>query len=223
MNQAKIGRFIAELRKEQGWTQMQLGERLGVSNKTISRWENGNYMPDLAVLPELAELLAVSVNELIAGQRFVEADYKRGADEQLLQTMQLLAEVRSINNSRWLSNGMEFMGMIIVLALLSRLFLGINMDMAYMPMSNSPLRWFLLVGLVICIGSILLLKDNKLHRGLSNGAGVMLLGLCWYGSADMVLMLLVFSLLFLAVGLLADKTYHKAIDRLLDNTKDVKI
>lgn len=223
MNQAKIGRFIAELRKEQGWTQMQLGERLGVSNKTISRWENGNYMPDLAVLPELAELLAVSVNELIAGQRFVEADYKRGADEQLLQTMQLLAEVRSINNSRWLSNGMEFMGMIIVLALLSRLFLGINMDMAYMPMSNSPLRWFLLFGLVICIGSILLLKDNKLHRGLSNGAGVMLLGLCWYGSADMVLMLLVFSLLFLAVGLLADKTYHKAIDRLLDNTKDVKI
>lgn len=223
MNQAKIGRFIAELRKEQGWTQMQLGERLGVSNKTISRWENGNYMPDLAVLPELAELLAVSVNELIAGQRFVEADYKRGADAQLLQTMQLLAEVRSINNSRWLSNGMEFMGMIIVLALLSRLFLGINMDMAYMPMSNSPLRWFLLVGLVICIGSILLMKDNKLHRGLSNGAGVMLLGLCWYGSADMVLMLLVFSLLFLAVGLLADKTYHKAIDRLLDNTKDVKI
>lgn len=223
MNQAKIGRFIAELRKEQGWTQMQLGERLGVSNKTISRWENGNYMPDLAVLPELAELLAVSVNELIAGQRFVEADYKRGADAQLLQTMQLLAEVRSINNSRWLSNGMEFMGMIIVLALLSRLFLGINMDMAYMPMSNSPLRWFLLVGLVICIGSILLLKDNKVHRGLSNGAGVMLLGLCWYGSADMVLMLLVFSLLFLAVGLLADKTYHKAIDRLLDNTKDVKI
>lgn len=223
MNQAKIGRFIAELRKEQGWTQMQLGERLGVSNKTISRWENGNYMPDLAVLPELAELLAVSVNELIAGQRFVEADYKRDADKQLLQTMQLLAEVRSINNSRWLSNGMEFMGMIIVLALLSRLFLGINMDMAYMPMSNSPLRWFLLVGLVICIGSILLLKDNKLHRGLSDGAGVMLLGLCWYGSADMVLMLLVFSLLFLAVGLLADKTYHKAIDRLLDNTKDVKI
>ena len=223
MNQAKIGRFIAELRKEQGWTQMQLGERLGVSNKTISRWENGNYMPDLAVLPELAELLAVSVNELIAGQRFVVADYKRDADKQLLQTMQLLAEVRSINNSRWLSNGMEFMGMIIVLALLSRLFLGINMDMAYMPMSNSPLRWFLLVGLVICIGSILLLKDNKLHRGLSDGAGVMLLGLCWYGSADMVLMLLVFSLLFLAVGLLADKTYHKAIDRLLDNTKDVKI
>ena len=47
MNQIKIGKFIAALRKEKGMTQEQLGEKLGVTNKTVSRWENGNYMPDV--------------------------------------------------------------------------------------------------------------------------------------------------------------------------------
>ena len=50
MDQIKIGRFIAALRKESGLTQEQLGEKLGVTNKTISRWENGNYMPDVEML-----------------------------------------------------------------------------------------------------------------------------------------------------------------------------
>lgn len=50
MDQAKVGKFIAQLRKEQGLTQEALGERLGVTNKTVSRWENGNYMPDIELL-----------------------------------------------------------------------------------------------------------------------------------------------------------------------------
>ena len=68
MNQENIGSFIASLRKEKGMTQEQLAERLGVNNRSISRWENGNSMPDYAVLPLLAKELGVSVAELVEGK-----------------------------------------------------------------------------------------------------------------------------------------------------------
>lgn len=69
MDQKRIGQFIAQLRQEKGLTQAQLGQRLGVTNKTVSRWENGNYMPDVSLLTPLARELGAGVNELLAGQR----------------------------------------------------------------------------------------------------------------------------------------------------------
>lgn len=72
MDQIRIGTFLAELRREKGLTQEQLGEKLGVTNKTVSRWENGNYMPDLSMLQTLAETLGVSVSELLLGERVPE-------------------------------------------------------------------------------------------------------------------------------------------------------
>lgn len=62
MDQAKTGAFITQLRKEAGWTQAQLGDRVGVTNKTVSRWENGNYMPDLDTCLQLSELFGIPVN-----------------------------------------------------------------------------------------------------------------------------------------------------------------
>lgn len=84
MDQAKVGKFIASLRKEKGLTQEGLGQRLGVSNKTVSRWENGNYMPDIELLVPLGEILGVSVNELLAGERLDDAAFRRQADENLV-------------------------------------------------------------------------------------------------------------------------------------------
>ena len=69
MNQEKIGNFIAAMRKEKGLTQAQLAERLGVINKTVSRWETGKNMPDYAVLKDLTRELGITVNELIRGER----------------------------------------------------------------------------------------------------------------------------------------------------------
>ena len=69
MDQEKVGKFIGSLRRERGMTQEELGERLGVTNKTVSRWETGKYMPDVDKLLELAGLLGVSVNELLSGER----------------------------------------------------------------------------------------------------------------------------------------------------------
>ena len=69
MDQIKTGKFIAALRKEKHLTQDELGRRLGVSNKTVSRWENGNYMPDIETLRLLGKEFSVSIEELLDGER----------------------------------------------------------------------------------------------------------------------------------------------------------
>ncbi len=74
MNQQEIGGFISELRREKKLTQEQLAERLGVNNRTVSRWENGHCMPDLSLLSLIAEELGVTVSELLNGRRMTEQD-----------------------------------------------------------------------------------------------------------------------------------------------------
>ncbi len=69
MDTKKTGGFIAKLRHDKGLTQQALGERLLVSAKTVSRWENGNYMPPIDVLPAMSEIFGVSIDEIIAGER----------------------------------------------------------------------------------------------------------------------------------------------------------
>lgn len=73
MNQEKIGAFLREVRKERGLTQGQLAEALGVSQKSISRWENGKTMPDYSLLPSICEVLGINVAELLAAER-IEGD-----------------------------------------------------------------------------------------------------------------------------------------------------
>lgn len=87
MDQKRIGAFIAQLRKEKAWTQAQLGEKMGVTNKTISRWENGNYLPDLSLLQSLCTLLEVNVNELLCGQRLAGDDFRQKADHMLVSSL----------------------------------------------------------------------------------------------------------------------------------------
>lgn len=81
MDTIKIGNFLAELRKEQELTQEALGEKLGVTNKTVSRWENGNYLPPVEMLQELSKLYAVSINEILCGERLEKEDYQAKAEE----------------------------------------------------------------------------------------------------------------------------------------------
>ena len=69
MDQAKIGSFLKELRKEKNLTQEQLAEEFNVASRTVSRWENGNNMPDLSILVELADFYDVDICEIIDGER----------------------------------------------------------------------------------------------------------------------------------------------------------
>ncbi len=79
MNQIKIGRFIAECRKKANLTQMQLAEKLGITDKAISKWERGVAMPDTSIMLELCDILCISVNELLSGE-MIDMEQK---DEQL--------------------------------------------------------------------------------------------------------------------------------------------
>ena len=106
MDQIKMGKFIAALRKEKGLTQEKLGERLGVTNKTVSRWENGNYMPDVEMLSLLSEEFSVSINELISGERLAAEDFKKAADSNLVTALSsstfTLKEQIALFKKKWL-------------------------------------------------------------------------------------------------------------------------
>lgn len=84
MDQMKIGRFIAEERKNKKYTQRQLADVLGISDKTISKWETGNGFPEISLLLPLCEELEISVNELLSGERLSEKDYKQKAEENMV-------------------------------------------------------------------------------------------------------------------------------------------
>ena len=84
IDQIKIGAFLRELRKEKGLTQETLAEKFGVSSRSVSRWENGNTIPDLSILIELADYYAVDVREIIDGERKSETMEKE-AKETLLK------------------------------------------------------------------------------------------------------------------------------------------
>ena len=81
MDMQKIGAFLSELRKEKNLTQNELGEKIGVTNKTVSRWENGNYLPPVEMLQILSEFYDVSINEILNGERINDRDYKNVSEE----------------------------------------------------------------------------------------------------------------------------------------------
>lgn len=84
MDQIKTGKFIASLRKRHSLTQEALGEKLSVTNKTVSRWENGNYMPDIEMLQLISKEFDISINELLAGECLSDEEFRRKADENVV-------------------------------------------------------------------------------------------------------------------------------------------
>ena len=88
MDQVKIGKFIADLRKEKEMTQKELAETIGVSDKTISKWECGNGMPEMSMLMPLCQALQINVNELLSGERLSADSYSRKAEENIINLMQ---------------------------------------------------------------------------------------------------------------------------------------
>ena len=84
MDQVIVGKFIAKERKHKGYTQRQLSELLGISDKTISKWERGNGFPEVSLLLPLCRELDITVNELLAGERVSEEDYRKKAEENMV-------------------------------------------------------------------------------------------------------------------------------------------
>ena len=98
MNQESTGRFIAQLRKEKNLTQKELADKLGISDKTVSKWETGNGMPDVSLLQPLCKELSVNLNELLSGERLSEESYSGKAEENMMNLAKDAQEGR--NNKR---------------------------------------------------------------------------------------------------------------------------
>ena len=100
MDQLKIGKFIADCRKRKNLTQMQLAEKLGITDKAVSKWERGVAMPDTSIMLELCDILSISVNELLSGERInMENDNQK--TEQLL--LDMAKELEKKNKAIWSS------------------------------------------------------------------------------------------------------------------------
>lgn len=94
MDQNKTGKFIAGERKRKALTQKQLAEALGISDKTISKWERGGGFPEVSLLLPLCRELDITVNELLAGERVAEEDYKKKAEENMMNLVKEAQESR---------------------------------------------------------------------------------------------------------------------------------
>ncbi len=113
MNQMKIGRFIAACRKEKNLTQMQLAEKLGITDKAISKWERGIAMPDTSIMLALCDILGISVNELLSGEK-INMENNDQKNEQLLLDManELQRKNKTIWTSMWAIMGVSMTALV---------------------------------------------------------------------------------------------------------------
>ena len=88
MNQEAIGKFISTCRKDKGLTQMQLAEKLNITNRAVSKWETGKSCPDVSIMLKLCDILEITVNELLSGERISMENYQIKAEENLIELQQ---------------------------------------------------------------------------------------------------------------------------------------
>ena len=106
MNQEKIGRFIANCRKQRKMTQSELGEKLGVTEKSVSNWENGRNMPDLSLFKPLCNELNITLNDLLSGEKVTEKEYREKFEENIINTIDY--------TNKKLENRNNFIGLILI-------------------------------------------------------------------------------------------------------------
>ena len=120
MNQIKIGRFIAECRKKANLTQMQLAEKLDITDKAVSKWERGITMPDTSIMLELCEILGISVNELLSGEKINMENINQKNEQLLLEiTNELEKKNKTIWNAMWTIMAVSIIGLIGGLAIVA--------------------------------------------------------------------------------------------------------
>ena len=152
MDQIKIGKFIAECRKKNNLTQMQLAEKLNITDRAVSKWENGKAMPDSSIMLELCNALKISVNELLIGEMIEMNKYSESAEKNLLE----MVKQKEQSDKRLLS--MEIViGVLSIIILLSLTFVA-----AFIEMKNW-IRILLIIGGFIpaIIGVLFALKIEQ--------------------------------------------------------------
>ena len=139
MDQIKIGKFIADCRKKKNMTQMQLAERMSVTDRAVSKWENGRSMPDSSIMLELCDVLGISVNDLLHGEVVQMEEYHKKTEELLLESVRQKEE-----------SDRRMLAFEIVIGVLSVvILLGFNLIAAYLPMDTWLRITFAVGGFVI--------------------------------------------------------------------------
>ena len=133
MDQEKIGVFISTLRKEQGMTQQQLADAIGVSNKTISKWECGKGMPELALMVPLCNILQISINELLSGEH-LENGYTEKAEVNMMNLLQETENSKKKSRSSLLAFGITVIIFLFVVLYSVITNMGIGMNMLFVDM-----------------------------------------------------------------------------------------
>lgn len=138
MDQIKIGKFISHMRKDKNLTQAALAEKLGITDRAVSKWERGKGLPDASIMLDLCENLGITVNELLCGER-LNMDNKNEKNEQLL--LQMAKEMKEKDKRIWSS-----MWMIIIISTVAML-VGIFLTAFLLP--EGTLQTVLILG--ICL------------------------------------------------------------------------
>ena len=134
MDQEKIGVFISTLRKEQGMTQQQLADAIGVSNKTISKWECGKGMPELALIVPLCHILQISINEFLSGEHLLENGYTEKAEVNMMNLLQETENSKKKSRSSLLAFGITVIIFLFVVLYSVITNMGIGMNMLFVDM-----------------------------------------------------------------------------------------
>lgn len=116
MNQEKIGKFISEQRKLKGLTQEELAEKLGVTKNAVSKWERGLCLMDMSLLKPLSEILGVSINEILLGEKIEEKDIEKKSEENIIK----LTELINLKTMKYGIIGMALFSIILILISFSK-------------------------------------------------------------------------------------------------------
>ncbi len=161
MNQEKIGRFIAESRKIKKMTQNKLAEKLGVTEKSVSNWENGRNMPDLTLFKPLCDELDITINELMSGEKIEKEKYQEKFEENIVNTIDY--STKRFN---------KYNQLISLILIVFGLFISLSAVMIF-PSESSWGSIYSLFGLIVfCIGIVRTTNKIEWYKRLSISVGV---------------------------------------------------
>lgn len=155
MNQERIGKFIAVCRKEKKITQSELAEQLGVTDRSVSNWETGKNMPDLSLFKSLCEILGITINELLSGEKLSKEKYQERFEENIVNTIDY--STKKIN---------KYSGVISLIMIIFGLFISISAIMIF-PSESSWGSIYSIFGIIVfMIGISRILNTIKWYKKL---------------------------------------------------------
>ena len=170
MNQEKIGKFIAECRKNKKMTQSELAEKLGVTDKSIGNWENGRNMPDLSLFKPLCDELGITINDLMSGEKISKEKYQEKFEENIVNTIDY--------SSKKINKYSNVIGLILVV-------FGLFIAMSAIIMFPSESSW----GSIYSVFGVMLftIGVSKLTRKLKIGIRLLIVALIMFGSLGIIM------------------------------------